>query len=180
MQEEEYLQRLSAEQRDMYSRGKRALLEGELQTANKLFADILEERSDCVLAYNKQAIVFIRRDELEKAKTLLQKALNLNSEYVPALTNLGSLEKKKGNLERAEKLYQQALEVDPEYGTAYNNLAVIYRERGDYTRSVKYMKKARKYGSIGFAYGDRSFYKRPGCIFLLLFPIAIILFLVFV
>ena len=174
MRETDYKQRLTEKELRKYQKTIDLIEKTNHQKAAEKLEKFLKENPDFVPALNKRAILHIYAEEFEKAEVKLRKIIEMDSDFAPALTNLGSLAKKKGEKSRAKELYKRAVEINPDYGPAYNNLGVIYREEGNYSQSVKYLKKARKKGSINYKYNpDEVFYKDPGCVFILFLALAI-------
>lgn len=177
MKESYYKEQLSEEQENKYQECVDLIEAGKRKKAGKLLDDFLKEKTNFPPALNKMAVIYIYQKKFNEAQKLLTKILDLDPDYAPAITNLGSIAREMGNLERAKELYNQAIKANEDYGPAYNNLGVIYREEGNYSESVKYLKKARKKGSISYNLSnDKLFYKDPGCLFVVF--LAVVLFII--
>lgn len=181
MKESDYLSELSEEQRKIYEASLQLIEAGRLKKAEKKLKSLLAEKINFIPALNKKAVIFIYRKKIKKAQRILNKILQKDPNYAPALTNLGSIAKELDNSQRAKNLYHKAVEIDEDYGPAYNNLGVIYREEGNYSESVKYLKKAKKKGSISYDLSsDKSLLKNPGCILLIFLAVIIFIILYFI
>jgi len=178
MKESYYKEQLSEEQEKKYQECVELIEQGKRKKASKKLNEFLEENSDFLPALNKMAVVHIYQKKLNEAQKLLIRILDQDPDYAPAITNLGSIAREMENLERAKELYHQAIKANEDYGPAYNNLGVIYREEGNYAESVKYLKKARKKGSISYKLStDKPFYKDPGCLFVLFLAVVLLIIL---
>jgi len=178
MKESYYKEQLSEKQKNEYQEALDLLEQGKRKKAAKKLNRLLEEKSNFPPALNKIAVINIYQNKLNEAQKVLNKILGQDPDYAPAITNLGSIAREMGNLERAKKLYHQAIEVNEDYGPAYNNLGVIYREEDNYAESVKYLKKARKKGSISYKLStDKPFYKEPGCLFVAFLAVVLLIIL---
>lgn len=176
MKESYYIKQLSEEQENEYQECVDLMEQGKRKKAAKQLNELLEKKSNFPPALNKIAVINIYQNKLNEAQKVLNKILEKDPDYAPAITNLGSIAREMGNLERAKKLYYQAIEVNEDYGPAYNNLGVIYREEGNYAESVKYLKKARKKGSISYKLSpDKPFYKDQGCLFVVFLAVVLII-----
>ena len=175
MKESYYKEQLSEEQEKKYQECVELIEQGKRKKASKKLNDFLEEKADFLPALNKMAVIHIYQKQFNEAQKLLIRILDQDPDYAPAITNLGSIAREMENLERAKELYHQAIKANEDYGPAYNNLGVIYREEGNYAESVKYLKKARKKGSISYKLStDKVFYKDPGCLFVIFLAASVI------
>lgn len=178
MKESYYKKQLTDEEKKAYQECIELIEKGSRKKAAQKLNQFLDDKPGFVPALNKIAVIEVYQKNYSKAQSLLNQILQQDPDFAPAITNLGSIAREMGNSKRAKELYQQALEADEEYGPAYNNLGVIYREEGDYAQSVKYLKKARKRGSMSYKLNaDKPFYKDPGCLFVLFLAAALIFIL---
>ncbi len=178
MKELDYKKELSEEEDNKYQECLDLMEQGKRKKAKKKLNKFLEEKSNFPPALNKMAVIYIYQKEFKEAQKLLNKILAQDPNYAPAITNLGSIAREMGRLEKAKDLYYRAIEANEDYGPAYNNLGVIYREEGNYAESVKYLKKARKKGSISYKLStDKAFYKEPGCLFVLFLAVVLLIIL---
>ncbi|MEJ6951958.1 tetratricopeptide repeat protein [Natronospora cellulosivora (SeqCode)] len=176
MREKEYLDMLDEEAKKLYKSAVKKLKYKETEGLEQDFLEIIKTYTNFVPAYNKLGVLYIYINDKKKAEEYFNEAVALDREFAPSLSNLGSLAKEAGHIEEAKQYYERAIAADEEYGVAYNNLAVIYREEGNYHQSVKYIKKAKKYNhNIFDADVDKPLYKEPGCIFIFLLILAIII-----
>lgn len=181
MQEADYKNELSEAEANLYQKAVELLEKAQRNKAEKKLNELLAAHNDFVPALNKKAVIHIYKKEFKQAKSLLNKIMKKDPKYAPAITNLGSIEKELGNNQKAKTMYYKAIEAEEEYGPAYNNLGVIYREEGNYSKSVKYLKKARKFGSLSHGLNsNKVFYKDKGCLFVGFLTIVLIIILYFV
>ncbi len=180
MREKDYLEKSSELLKNKYEEACQHLDQGEFEEAEALLREILRLNESFAPARNKLALLAIRREEQDKAREELTRTLKVDPDYPPALTNLGSLEKAEGNFHRAKELYQQAIDKNEEYGPAYNNMGVILREEGKIKESVKYLKKARKHGTLTFSKrSEGPLYKEPGCLIPIILSALVLLGLLY-
>lgn len=176
MKESNYIEEMSEEQKSAYKECVKLMDQGKREKAAKKLNELLELKSDFPPFLNKKAVIYIYQKKFTEAQKLLNKILKKDPDYAPAITNLGSIAREMGELEKAKALYHQAIKVNEDYGPAYNNLGVIYKEENNYSESVKYLKKARKKGSISYKLNtDQAFYKDPGCLFVVFLAVILLL-----
>lgn len=181
MTHKDYLQKTDPEIASKYKLALEKQKNNRLKQSRQLFTEIITHNKGFVPAYNRLGIIAIYENDFQQAQQFLEQALQLDEEYLPAMLTLGNLYQKKNKLQQAKEIYQQIINKDKKYGAAYNNLAAIYKKEGNSAEAIKYMKKARKYGSLNYEL-EKPLYKEPrilgAVLFLIVFIVIIISFFV--
>ncbi len=116
----------------------------ELDKAEELLRQVLEEDPKHAQAMNKLGVVFARRKDLRQAEVCFQEALSLDPNLASAHTNLGNIYAERGWHDRAKEAYERALLLDPGNPTATHNLGVLYRKSGDLAKGISLLKEANR------------------------------------
>lgn len=105
---------------------------GELEPAEKVYLEILEEEPENPDANHLLGLIRSEQDRSEEAITLIEKAIGINDEAAPFHHNIAGIYRRMGRLTEAENEFRRAIELKPDYGEAYQGLAEMVRfERGD-------------------------------------------------
>jgi len=107
------------------TRGNKAVLEGELETARAHY-EIAEELGLEVDGLLGQGVVATRMRELDEAETLFQRVRALAPTDAYALGNLGVLCHLRERYQCAGHYYERALRADPTAVEFRNNLAIVF------------------------------------------------------
>jgi tetratricopeptide (TPR) repeat protein len=127
------------------ARGERALRAGDLELAERCFAEALAAAPDDrerALAHNKRALVAIARDDRAAARAALDEALATYAACVPALVNVGNLLLEAGDLSGAIERFETAIRLDPDYADAHHNLGIAYKRAGRRGDAVRELRRA--------------------------------------
>ena len=98
---------------------------GDLDTAERLYREVLEARAAQPDALHYLGVLCHQRGRSDEAVRLIDAALKITPRHPDAHNNLGNVHKECGRLPEAERCYRRALECGPEHYNAQNNLAVV-------------------------------------------------------
>jgi tetratricopeptide (TPR) repeat protein len=115
---------------------------GELESAERLCAQIVAGRPRMGAAHNLMGVVLNARGKHKEAVKALQRAANLEPRNGRYLSNLGEVERLRGKLLEALAALTQAVSLNPKSSQAQNNLGIVYFERRDYEGAVECYRKA--------------------------------------
>lgn len=100
--------------------------------ADRLYAELLEERPSSVELSKELAIEAIQNGNMEEAMRELKKAVVLKPDYPDLHNYLGIAYGNNGMVDDAIHEFEVALKINPHYAKARLNLALIYYENGRY------------------------------------------------
>jgi tetratricopeptide (TPR) repeat protein len=126
-------------------RGARALRRGDLDEAERCFAEALAGAADDrgrALAHNKRALVALARGDRAAAGAAVEEALRTFAACVPAIVNAGNLLLEAGDVPGAIARFEAAIALDPDYPEAHHNLGVAYRRAGRRSDAVRELRRA--------------------------------------
>ena len=105
----------------------------DLDTAERLYGEVLELRAAQPDALHYLGVLMHQRDRSDEAVRLIQTALKITPKHPDAHNNLGNIHKECGRLAEAEACYRRALECGPTHYNALSNLAFVLevQERPD-------------------------------------------------
>lgn len=98
---------------------------GDLDTAERLYGDVLELRAGQPDAMHYLGVLCHQRGRSDEGVRLIEAALKLTPKHPDAHNNLGNIHKECGRLAEAERCYRKALACGPGHYNAQNNLAVV-------------------------------------------------------
>jgi tetratricopeptide (TPR) repeat protein len=126
-------------------RGARALRRGDVDEAERCFAEALAAAADDrerALAHNKRALVALARGDRAAAQSAVDEALATYAACVPAIVNAGNLLLEAGDIPGAIARFEAAIALDPDYPEAHHNLGVAYRRAGRRSDAVRELRRA--------------------------------------
>lgn len=98
---------------------------GDLDTAERLYRDVLERRAGQPDAMHYLGVLCHQQGRSDEGVRLIEAALKITPKHPDAHNNLGNIHKECGRLRDAERSYRKALECGPQHYNAQNNLAVV-------------------------------------------------------
>jgi predicted TPR repeat methyltransferase len=98
---------------------------GDLDTAERLYRDVLEQRAGQPDAMHYLGVLCHQQGRSDEGVRLIEAALKITPKHPDAHNNLGNIHKECGRLRDAERSYRKALECGPQHYNAQNNLAVV-------------------------------------------------------
>ena len=98
---------------------------GDLDTAERLYREVLELRAAQPDAMHYLGVLCHQRGRSEEGVRLVESALKITPKHPDAHNNLGNIHKECGRLVDAERCYRKALHYGPQHYNAQNNLAVV-------------------------------------------------------
>jgi tetratricopeptide (TPR) repeat protein len=126
-------------------RGGRALRRGDLDEAERCFADAFanaEDDRERALVHNKRALLALARGDRAAARAAVEEALQTHEACVPAIVNAGNLVLEDGDVDGAIAHFERAIRIDPDYPEAHHNLGVAYRRAGRRSDAVRELRRA--------------------------------------
>ncbi len=135
---------MTARAEELYNEALFHLEKWELDQAEELSRQVLDEDPQHARAMNKLGVIFARRNDLRQAELCFNEAIALDPHLASAHSNLGNIYAERGWRDRAQAAYEQALLLDPGNPTATHNLGVLYRKSGDIAKGVSLLKEANR------------------------------------
>ncbi len=115
--------------------------EGDLDTAEKIYEQILDENPNNPEILNLYGILNISKNNFDKAETLIKKAISLKEdEYY--YENLARVYDKKSDYKSEIKLLENVIKTFDCGFETYFLLALAYKNAGEYEKSEKYYLKS--------------------------------------
>lgn len=133
---------MTARSEELYGQALYHMDKWELDKAEEILRQLLEEDPQHAPAMNKLGVIFARRKDLRQAEICFNEALAMDPTLASAHSNLGNIYAERGWHDRAKAAYEQALLLDPDNPTATHNLGVLYRRTGDIAKGVSLIKQA--------------------------------------
>lgn len=110
---------------------------GNLQEAEQLYGQVIEENPEHPLALHSLGIVAHQRGQNDIAVGLIAKAISSNPQIPQFRNTHGLVFEAIGRIEEAIRSYEKAISLDPDYAEAYLNLAIALQSNGDFTAAVE-------------------------------------------
>jgi len=98
---------------------------GDLDTAERLYGEVLELRAGQPDAMHYLGVLCHQRGRSDEGVRLIEAALKITPGHPDAHNNLGNIHKECRRLADAERCYRKALACGPQHYNAQNNLAVV-------------------------------------------------------
>ncbi|HJL46403.1 MAG TPA: tetratricopeptide repeat protein, partial [Polyangiaceae bacterium LLY-WYZ-15_(1-7)] len=111
--------------------GERALAAGEVDEAEALFRQAVEEDAEDPRAQLDLGLVLELQNDYREAEAAYRAALRIDPDFVEALNNLGLMLRDLDRKEEAIAMLRHAVEVEADHGEAWLNLALALEETGD-------------------------------------------------
>lgn len=118
-------ERASVDWRALLKRAMQAHQKDDLDTAERLYREVLELRVAQPDALHYLGVLCHQRGNSEEAAELIRTSLQITPRHPDAHNNLGNVLKESGHLAEAEACYRRALDCGPDHCNAMNNLAVV-------------------------------------------------------
>lgn len=116
--------------------------QGNLQEAETLYHQLLEENPDQIDVLHALAILYAQSEKYDDALTTLDKAIKIDN-ALPALYNSkGNIFLRLNKPEAATHEYQKAIECDDQYAAAFNNLGNAYNAQNQLDKAKEQYEKA--------------------------------------
>ncbi|UGB39151.1 tetratricopeptide repeat protein [Frateuria soli] len=115
---------------DMLRRALRAHQAGDLETAERLYREVLDMRAAQPDALHYLGVPRRQQGSSDEGVELIRTALKITPRHPDAHNNLGNIHKERGRLAEAEACYRRALECAPGHHNAQGNLAVVLEVQG--------------------------------------------------
>ena len=116
-----------------FEKGKKQVLEGNLDQAIISFQEAISLQSDYVGAYNQLGNALQGLGRSEEAIAVYQKILEINPNVAAAYCNLGCIWQMQGKFEEAIAAYQRAITIKPGFTLAHRNLGGLLASQGRLT-----------------------------------------------
>ena len=138
--------------------------QGDLQSAEHLYREILNIQPDNADALNLLGVIAFQTRNYELAIQYYKKALSLNQGHSVIFNNLGNALKLSGHTEDAVVAFQKAICLKPDFSEAHYNLGCILNKEGRhdeaivcYQRAIQYKPDlAEAYYNMGIAYQEKG------------------------
>ena len=127
--------------------------EGELDSAEILYKEILEKEPDNFNALNLLGAIDYQLGRYEEAVKKITKAIRINSGSAICHYNLAMSYDALNNEEKAVKNFKKVLEINPLYKNThfvYYNLGIYFKNKGEFGKALEYYDKAIEF--------DKDFY----------------------
>ena len=119
--------------------------EGELDSAEILYKEILEKEPDNFNALNLLGAIDYQLGRYEEAVKKITKAIRINSDSAICYYNLAMSYDALNNEERAVKNFKKVLEINFLYKNThfvYYNLGIYFKNKGEFGKALEYYDKA--------------------------------------
>ncbi|HEV3078869.1 MAG TPA: tetratricopeptide repeat protein [Gemmataceae bacterium] len=103
---------------------------GDLQQAEQLYHQILQEEPYHVDALHLLGLVAVRQGNPALACDYIRRALRSKPDFAEAHSNLGNILLEMGQLDQAIQCYQHAIRLKPRFADAHSNLGNALRQQG--------------------------------------------------
>ncbi len=110
---------------------------GNLQDAEQLYGQVIEENPEHPLALHFLGIVAHQTDQNDIALGLIDKAISSNPQMPQFRNTYGLVLEAIGRIDEAIGSYEKAISLDPDYAEAYLNLAIALQSNGDFAAAVE-------------------------------------------
>ena len=122
--------------------GAEALMDGDLDAAERWLDIAIQLTPDFDKAINNYAVVLLRRDRLDEAVTFLERGLELHSDNVPLLTNLVRAYQLQGRHDRAGEVLDVLEDLNRASPFFYVYRGDAALAAGDASTALDYMRRA--------------------------------------
>jgi predicted O-linked N-acetylglucosamine transferase (SPINDLY family) len=126
---------------ELFRQGIAAHQTGDLDTAERLYRQLLNATPDYAPCLSNLASIVSRRDPTE-AEQLFVRAIEAGPGLIDAHFNLGNLYRRLGRPREAVTAYEDALRISPDAPAALVNLGLAVSDYGDWFRAVECFARA--------------------------------------
>jgi len=109
-----------------YMKAVAAMKAGEINEAQSLFLEIINQQPMLENAHVNVGIIFIKNKSFDEAENAFNRALTINPNNIYALNQLGFLYRKQGEFSKAKASYEKAIDINSDYAYAHLNLGILY------------------------------------------------------
>lgn len=138
-----------------------AFTSGQTDEAIRMLEQVIHDRPDFTLAYDRLGFVYYKTGRLPDAIAALERAINAGAVDAALLAALGEYLQEAGQLDRSMTMLQASLKMNPNQMDAYEKLGVTYTRMG---RAVEAEATFRKL--IDLDPGSATTYNNIGSLFL--------------
>jgi Tfp pilus assembly protein PilF len=144
-----------------------AMLDGDSERAETLFAEALRREPENAEAWNNYAVMAKRQGDLATARERFERSLASDAKFLPALNNLAALDRAEGRVDEAKVLESRALDQKRQSPYFLTEQALHRLSRGDLAGAQDMLVRARRIdreipeiylalGRIALARGDEA------------------------
>lgn len=131
--------------------------QGKVEEAVNDLAQVIEERSDFVLAYKHLASIYYVTGQVGLAVEVLRKGLKSNPDNLGLMSKLGIMLVVANKMDEAIILIQKCIKKDPQNPEHYNYLGVAFQKKADFQSALENYKKAIELdGNFALAWSNRG------------------------
>jgi len=127
---------------ELFTKGRQAEAEGDLERAHDLYRDALARRTDHPDWYYRLGCVCLKSSRFEDARRWFLAGIELRPADPKMLTNLGAAFDRLGQREEAMAVYQRAVFLEDAPAAAYHNLGALYAEAGRTEEAIRAFSEA--------------------------------------
>jgi tetratricopeptide (TPR) repeat protein len=127
---------------DLLEQGAKAVDEGKLDRAERLYEDVIKLDPDGPYGYYNLGLVDQKQDHLRRAERNYRRALALHPNFTPALFNLAVLRSQADGVDEAVILYQRVVTLQPKNAAAHYNLGVLLYQLGRHEEAAEQLSLA--------------------------------------
>jgi tetratricopeptide (TPR) repeat protein len=129
---------------DLFSQGVEAQKKGKLDTAEKVFLEVLRQGGRKAFVYNNLGIVYQHRADHKRAIEQFREAGRLDATYAAPRVLLGSSLLALGRVREATAELENAVKINPREPAARLELARAYERSGNFTGMVEQLRQLRE------------------------------------
>lgn len=125
--------------RDILRQARTRLLEGDYDSALKLYLEAVEQNPDSLAALNALGFILYFKNDTERGFGFCRRAVELYPDDAYARKGLGLYLERMGHYEEAVISVRKAIELDPDFIDAYHDLAFIFYKAGDFDSAREWL-----------------------------------------
>jgi predicted TPR repeat methyltransferase len=118
------------------------LQQRDLQTAARVYENILALSPECSEALNNLGLLYQRAGRLDKAEALYRRAIRSDPGFSEAYNNLGNIANICGSPDKALELFRKAVSITPDFPEALFNVGTLLHQTGRVGAAVDAYRKA--------------------------------------
>jgi tetratricopeptide (TPR) repeat protein len=127
---------------ELLQEGLEAHAEGDLETAEELYLEVIRLDPQNQFAYYNLGVIEHGRGELGEAAARYRTAISIDPDFVSALFNLAIVRTELGDAIEAIELYERVIRIEPENAAAHLNLGFVLVDRGSEVRGRRELEEA--------------------------------------